>query len=70
MQGPLGTLAIIGVVVVALIALVLFFFFLAYAKLWVQALASGASVSPFALIGMALRKVNANVIVENRITAI
>jgi uncharacterized protein YqfA (UPF0365 family) len=60
----------VGIVVVALIALVLFFFFLAYAKLWVQALASGASVSPFALVGMALRKVNANVIVENRITAI
>ena len=69
-QGPLGTLVIVGIVVVALIALVLFFFFLAYAKLWVQALASGASVSPFALVGMALRKVNANVIVENRITAI
>lgn len=40
-----------------------------YGRLWIQALASGAHVGIVDLIGMSLRKVDARVIVDNRITA-
>ncbi len=41
-----------------------------YARLWVQALASGARVTILQLIGMSLRKVNATIVVRSRIAAV
>ncbi|MBN1808407.1 MAG: flotillin-like protein FloA [Planctomycetes bacterium] len=63
------TLVGIGIVVAIIIGLIGFVVVVSYAKLWIQAMASGAHVSLFSLIGMTLRKVRATVIVGNRITA-
>ncbi len=55
---------------VVVIALVFVAVLLKFFKLYIQAYASGASVSLARLVGMWLRKVNANVIVESRINAV
>jgi uncharacterized protein YqfA (UPF0365 family) len=55
----------IGVLVVLVIGVVVMSFF----NLWVQAFAAGARVTFVELIGMKFRKVNAGLIVEQRITA-
>ena len=59
----IGTVAIIG------LAGILVLVFLAYGRLWIQALSSGVHISFASLIGMTLRKVRAGVIVENMIMA-
>lgn len=62
---------LIGVlVIVAVFALVLLVLLMQFMGLWFQALLSGARVSIGALIGMRFRKVDARVIVLNRIRAV
>lgn len=57
--------------VVALIAVLIFFIIIFnFFSLWLQAFLSGAGVSIARLVGMRLRKVNPNVIVLSRISAI
>ncbi len=57
---------IIGLGFVALIVLAFVMFF---GRLWVQALSSDVYISPFALIGMILRRVNPSLIVNQMIAA-
>jgi uncharacterized protein YqfA (UPF0365 family) len=63
-----------GLLVLAVIAgiagLAFLLVFLSFIKIWIQALFSGARVSFFDLIGMALRKVPAQLIVGQRISAV
>jgi uncharacterized protein YqfA (UPF0365 family) len=54
----------------ALVLLVFFIIVANFGFLYVQALMSGAHVGIWELVGMRLRKVNPNVIVHNRITAV
>jgi uncharacterized protein YqfA (UPF0365 family) len=44
--------------------------FIMFFRLWLRAYFSGAGVSLFSLVGMAIRKVNPNVIVDSRIMAV
>ena len=57
----------IVLIVVALVAFLFLIFVVKYLNLYVKALFSNASVSIFELIAMSLRKVNAGLIVNNRI---
>jgi len=50
-----------------IVVFILFIMMAWFGRLWIKALASGAHVSLFSLIGMALQGVNASVIVESRI---
>jgi uncharacterized protein YqfA (UPF0365 family) len=63
-----------GLVILAVIAgivgLVFLLIFLRFIKIWIQALFSGARVSFFDLIGMALRKVPSQLVVSLRISAV
>ena len=61
--------AVVGAVVVIAV-LVLGSVVLAFFRLWLRALLSGASVSFASLLGMSLRKVNPSVIVDSRIMAV
>lgn len=64
---PAWQVALVVVLVpLALIAVALIYY---YGRLWIQALASGAHVGILELVGMSLRKVDARLIVDNRITA-
>ena len=65
-----NTILIVLGVVVGLVALILFFVFMQFANLWLQALLSGAKVSIFELVGMRLRKVDPRVIVLSRIKGV
>ena len=60
---------IIGVLV-AVPLLIVVVAFLAFFKLWLRALLSGARVTLASLVGMSLRKVNPGVIVDSRIMAV
>ncbi|NUM56092.1 MAG: flotillin-like protein FloA [Candidatus Hydrogenedentes bacterium] len=60
----------IGGAIALLVAIVIVIIFINFINLWIQAWASGAPVSWIALIVMRLRKVNPNVIVQNRINAV
>ena len=60
----------IGIVIVLLILFVIGIIFLRYGFLWLQALLSGAPVKILDLVGMWFRKVDAHVIVINRINAV
>ncbi len=62
-QAVVGIL-VLGGGVLALILVILMFW---YGRLWIQALASGAHVSIFSLVGMTLQGVNASVVVNSRI---
>jgi len=57
-------------IVVGIAIFIAFIFFLKFGFLWLQAFASGAQVSIFALIGMWLRKVDPDIIVTGRIMAV
>ena len=61
------TLLIIGIIVAAIAVIILLAFIGKFFSLWLQALFSKANVSIFQLIGMRLRKVPPQVIVEARI---
>lgn len=63
----MDTLLIIGIIVAAIAVIVLLAFIGKFFSLWLQALFSKANVSIFQLIGMRLRKVPPQVIVEARI---
>ena len=54
-------------VVLAIVFLLLFIFIIKYLNLYIRSLFSRAGIGMFELIGMSLRKVNANVIVNSRI---
>ncbi len=54
-------------IIVAVVLLVPIFIFLYFFKLWVRAIMSGARVSLFNLVGMKLRRVPPNLIVDARI---
>jgi uncharacterized protein YqfA (UPF0365 family) len=57
-------------VAAAILVLVFLFILLKFFKLWIQAYFSKADVTLFSLVGMWLRKVNASVIVNSKITAV
>jgi uncharacterized protein YqfA (UPF0365 family) len=60
-----------GIFILAIILLIFAVVFMSFAKLWIQAKTSGASVSIFGdLLGMFLRKVPRQLIVNARITAV
>ncbi|MCQ2064224.1 MAG: flotillin-like FloA family protein, partial [Fibrobacter sp.] len=63
----MDTLLIIGIVIAAIVVIILLAFIGKFFSLWLQALFSKANVSIFQLIGMRLRKVPPQVIVEARI---
>jgi uncharacterized protein YqfA (UPF0365 family) len=65
-----GNLWIIFIVFVIVVVLVLFFTAFQFIGLYVRAMTSGASISMLDLLGMKLRKVNAEVIVQSRIRAL
>lgn len=54
----------IGLLVAAIIAVALFGFFLAFGKLWLQAMSSGCPVPIWEFVGMYLRKVNPRLIID------
>lgn len=59
-----------GLIFAGIFVLVMLIVFINFFNLWIQAWASGAYVSIISLIVMRLRKVNPNVIVQNRINAV
>lgn len=61
---------VVGVVIAGVIGLVVLVVALKYGSLWFRAYMSQADVTMLSLIGMSLRKVNANMIVEGKIMAI
>jgi len=61
---------IIVIVVVAILFLIFLGIVIAFFKIWIRALASGARVGFGTLIGMRLRKVSAGLIVDARIMAV
>lgn len=63
----MNPILVVGIIIAAIIALVLLAFIAKFFSLWLQALFSKANVSIFQLIGMRLRKVPPQVIVEARI---
>ena len=63
----MDTLLIVGIIIAAIAVIVLLAFIGKFFSLWLQALFSKANVSIFQLIGMRLRKVPPQVIVEARI---
>ncbi|MBA3316321.1 MAG: flotillin-like protein FloA [Planctomycetaceae bacterium] len=63
-------LAIVGIVLLALFGLVFLVLFARYFKLWLRGFVTRAGIGPHSLVFMSLRKVNPNVIVEGKITAV
>lgn len=61
---------LVGLGLCALIALAMFIFVIKYFNIWLQAFLTRARVSPWSLLGMSLRKVNARVIVDAKIMAV
>jgi uncharacterized protein YqfA (UPF0365 family) len=66
----LYALAIVGFVLLGLFGLVFLVLFGRYFKLWLRGFVTRAAIGPFSLVFMSLRKVNPNVIVEAKITAV
>jgi len=66
-MSPIAALLLIVLIVLGLIFLVVV---LSFFRLWLRALLSGAHVSIFRLLGMSLRKVNPQIIVDSRIMAV
>ena len=63
----MNPILVVGIIIAAIIALVLLAFIAKFFSLWLQALFSKAGVSIFQLIGMRLRKVPPQTIVDARI---
>ncbi|HEX6983861.1 MAG TPA: flotillin-like protein FloA [Planctomycetaceae bacterium] len=63
-------LLIVGAVLLALFGLVFLVLFGRYFKLWLRGFVTRAGIGPHTLVFMSLRKVNPNVIVEGKITAV
>lgn len=68
--GPLKVIGVAVLVIIISVALVLFFLFLKFFRLWLQARLSRADVKFSELIGMWLRKVDTRTIVLSKITAV
>jgi uncharacterized protein YqfA (UPF0365 family) len=66
----ISTVALVLAIIAGIIGLVFIFIFMNFIKIWIQALFSGAKVSIFDLIGMALRGVPRDEIVRARIAAV
>lgn len=66
----LYAVAIVGFVLLALFGLVFLVLFGKYFKLWLRGFVTRAGIGPHTLVFMSLRKVNPNVIVEAKITAV
>jgi uncharacterized protein YqfA (UPF0365 family) len=62
------TLAVIGML--CIVGLTMLFMFGKYFKLWLRSFVTRAHIGPFHLVFMSLRKVNPNVIVDAKITAV
>jgi len=60
---------VLGVFVV-IVGLAFFFMFARYFRLWLRCFVSRARISPFALIGMSLRKVNPAIVADTKIMAV
>jgi uncharacterized protein YqfA (UPF0365 family) len=69
-QAGMSTFKTIGLIVVVLFVLVMLLVLATYLKIYLKALFSDARVSFFELIGMSLRKVNAQMIVDARISLV
>jgi len=67
-SSPGGLTVLLGAVLV-LVALVFLVILLKFGLLWIQCLSTGVPVGLFQLVGMALRKVNARVIVDAMVMA-
>ena len=67
---PLNIVLIIFAAVVALGFLIFLFVFFGFVRLWIQSLLTGANISIFSLIGMKLRKVNYEMIVNQKIALV
>ena len=60
----------VALVALAVVFFLFFIFVVKYLNLYVRSLFSGAGIGIFDLVGMSLRKVNANIIVNSRIRAV
>jgi len=58
----------VGIIIAVLIAVALFGFFLAFGKLWLQALSSGCPIAILEFVGMFLRKIKPQIIVDCLVT--
>ncbi|MGC1272067.1 MAG: flotillin-like protein FloA [Planctomycetaceae bacterium] len=65
-----AALVVVGFVLLALFGLIFIVLFGKYFKLWLRGFVTRAGIGPHTLVFMSLRKVNPNVIVEGRITAV
>nr|WP_145373568.1 flotillin-like protein FloA [Maioricimonas rarisocia] len=63
-------LLLLGIGFVVLLLLIFLFLFSKYFKLWLRAFVTRARISPLTLVFMSLRKVNPNVIVDAKISAV
>jgi uncharacterized protein YqfA (UPF0365 family) len=60
----------IGLIIIFVLIFIFGLLILAYGRMWLQAKLSGAPISVGELIGMTLRRVDARIIVQSRITAV
>lgn len=67
---PRSIILLIFAAVAALIFLIFLFIFFSFIRLWIQSLMTGADISMFDLIGMKLRKVNYEMIVNQKIALV
>ena len=67
---PFQIVLIIFAAVAALVFLIFLFVFFGFVRLWIQSLLTGANISIFSLIGMKLRKVNYEMIVNQKIALV
>jgi uncharacterized protein YqfA (UPF0365 family) len=67
---PLQIVLIIFAAVAALVFLIVMFVFFGFIRLWIQSLLTGANISIFSLFGMKLRKVNYEMIVNQKIALV
>ena len=65
-----NTLIMIALALAGMFLLVMASVFLAFFRMWIRAMLSGAGVSLLSLVGMSLRKVNPAIIVDSRIMAV
>jgi len=68
MSSELSALLLFGIIAVVLLVIVLFFYFVPIG-LWITSIASGVRVGVFSLVGMRLRKILPNLLVEPLIQA-
>lgn len=69
-QEPLQVAGIFLAIVAFIIILILFFVFMRFFRLWIQAKTTNAKISIFDLLGMTFRKVNPSVITRTKIMAV